>query len=52
VKNDRYTILKLQRKELEQDRGEVLRILEDGAKRAREVAGETMAQVRAAMHLP
>jgi tryptophanyl-tRNA synthetase len=44
--------IRLKRKELEQDRGEVLRILEDGAKRAREVAGETMAQVRSAMHLP
>ena len=38
--------------DLEQDRGEVLRTLKEGADRAREVASETMAQVRKAMHLP
>lgn len=52
VVNSALSPMRQKRKELEQDRGEVLRILENGADRARKVAGETMAEVRKAMHLP
>jgi len=50
--NSALGAMRQRRKELEQDRGEVHRILEDGANRAHKIAGETMAQVRKAMHLP
>lgn len=44
--------IRQRRAELEQDKEGVLRVLSDGAGRAREVASETMKEVRAVMHLP
>lgn len=43
--------LREKRAEYEKDRGQVLKILEEGAERAREVARETMGEVRKAMNL-
>ncbi len=40
------------RRELEGDRGYVLRVLQEGAEKARAVASETMKEVRRVMHLP
>lgn len=50
--NEALAPIRARRRELESDRGEVLRILDEGAERARSVAAGTMREVRAAMHLP
>jgi tryptophanyl-tRNA synthetase len=52
VLNASLAPIRQRRMELEQDRGQVLAILEDGAARAREVADQTMREVRSAMGLP
>lgn len=44
--------IRFRRRELERDPGYVLRVLQDGAERAREVASETMKEVRQRMHFP
>lgn len=47
--NESLAPMRVRRTELEQDRGQVLRILQEGAQRAREVASETMHEVRQVM---
>jgi tryptophanyl-tRNA synthetase len=50
--NEALAPIRKKRAELEADRSEVLRILEDGAQRARTIASQTMREVREAMRLP
>jgi tryptophanyl-tRNA synthetase len=51
VLNDLLDPIRARRKEYESDPGEVLRLLEDGTVRTREVAEQTIAEVRRAMRL-
>jgi tryptophanyl-tRNA synthetase len=43
--------IRARRRELEKDRGKVLTILRRGTMRAREVAGETLSEVKGALGL-
>lgn len=52
IVNEALAPLRARRTELEQNKDEVVRILKDGAERARVVAADTMREVRSAMHLP
>jgi tryptophanyl-tRNA synthetase len=44
--------IRRRRRELERDQGYVLRVLQEGAERARAVASETLREVRQRMHFP